>query len=259
METDGFNIAGATVTCIHEQPNNCSDRSWGQDLGAFNALDDGNSELHSYGIEGKWSAAALTLMYDFSWSKADGEDSYTTVGYRPYNGLPGSFELARPVSTFGENEDGAGFLTSPLDFTDLASNRVDAFRLIENEREDEILTYKFDAEYTVDYPFFTAFKAGVRLVNRDNVLVRRDARLDPSPAGIDSAAAINPDFVSDVYDQSQADSAFDANPVNTEMKSTVARTAAATRCIATDLRLPGRRGRRGRSRSTAEKATCRSR
>ena len=140
--------------------------------------------------------------------------AYTTVGYRPYNGLPGSLELARPVSTFGENEDSAGFLTSPLDFTDLAANRVDAFRLIrENEREDEIFTYKFDAEYTVDYPFFTAFKAGVRLVNRDNLLVRRDARLDPSPATIDSAAAINPDFVSGVYDQSQADPAFDANPV----------------------------------------------
>ena len=213
VETDGFNVAGATVTCLHEQPNNCVERSWGQDLAAFNALDDGNSELHSYGIEGKWTAGALTLVYDFSYSKADGEDSYTTVGYRPYNGMPGSLQLVRPVSTFGENEDDAGFLTSPLDFTNLATNRVDAFRHIENEREDEIFTYKFDAEYAVDYPFFTAFKAGVRLVNRDNFLARRDARLDPSPADIDSSVAISPDFVSDVYDQSEADSAFDANPV----------------------------------------------
>ena len=213
VETDGYNVVGATVTCLHELPNNCVDRSWGQDLGAFNALEDGNSELHSYGIEGKWTAGALTLVYDFSYSKADGEDSYTTVGYRPYNGLPGSLELVRPVSTFGENEDGAGFLTSPLDFTNLATNRVDAFRHIENEREDEIFTYKFDAEYAADYTFFTAFKAGVRLVNRDNLLARRDARLDPSPTDIDSSVAIDPDFVFDVYDQSEADSAFDANPV----------------------------------------------
>ena len=213
VETDGFNVAGATVTCLHEQPNNCVDRSWGQDLAAFNALEDGNSELHSYGIEGKWSAGALTLVYDFSYSKAVGEDSYTTVGYRPYNGLPGSLELVRPVSMFGENEDGAGYLTSPLDFTDLATNRVDAFRLIENEREDEIFTYKFDSEYAIDYPFFTAFKAGVRLVNRDNLLIRRDARLDPLPSDIESSVALSPDFVFDVYDQSEADSAFDANPV----------------------------------------------
>ncbi len=213
VETDDFNVVGATVTCLHEQTNNCVMRKRGQDLAAFNSLDDGNSELHSYGIEGKWSAGALTLVYDFSYSKADGEDTYTTVGYRPYSGLPGSLELVRPVSTFGENAQGAGFLTSPLDFTDLATNRVDAFRLIENEREDEIFTYKFDAEYAVDYPFFTAFKAGLRLVNRDNLLVRRDARLDPAPADIDSSVAIDPDFVFDAYDQSGADSAFDANPV----------------------------------------------
>ena len=222
VQTDGFNVAGATVACLHdEQPNNCADRGWGQDLGAFNARDDGDSTLHSYGIEGQWSAGALTLVYDFSWSKAEGEDAYTTVGYRPYNGMPDALELVRPdalelvrpVATFGENDAGAAFLTSPLDFTDLATNRIDALRLIENEREDEIFTYKFDAEYAVDYPFLTAFKAGIRLVNRDNLLVRRDARLDPSPATIAAAVAINPDFVFGVYDQSQAASAFDANPV----------------------------------------------
>ena len=96
----------------------------------------------------------------------------------------------------------------------MRANRVDAFFLRENERGDEIFTYEFDAEYAVDYPFFTAFKAGVRLVNRDNLLATRVGSRDPSRApSPESAVAVTPDFVSGVYDQSQVSSAFDVNPV----------------------------------------------
>ena len=61
--------------------------------------------------------------------------------------------------------------------------------------------------------FFTAFKAGFRLVNRDNLLVRREARFDPMAEHVESSVAIDPVFVSGVFDLSQVDSVFDANPV----------------------------------------------
>ena len=213
VETDGFNVTGGTLTCTYEEVNNCIHRGTGQDLAGFGVKGYAESELHSYGIGGKWTAGSLTLHYDFSYSKATGNDDYDSLGYRPYNGVPGSLELVVPASTFGGNDGGAAFLTSPLDFTDLSTNRIDAYRFIDNDREDEIFTYKFDAEYGVDYPFFSAFKAGIRLVNRDNLLVRREARFDPMAEHVESSVAIDPVFVSGVFNLSQVDSVFDANPV----------------------------------------------
>ena len=204
VQTTGFDVTGGTVTGL------------AQNLTGFNVTGDEDSELHSYGIGGKWGAGELTLEYDFSYSKVTGDDIYTTVSYRPYTDA-GSLEL--PVSMFGENEHSAAFLTSPLDFTDLDTNRLDYFRTTENAREDEIFTYKLDVEYAVDSTFFTALKAGLRLVNRDNILTRRDAALNSTPVAIDPA------WVSGGFDQSEINSAFDANPLlvlNTqEIRNTV--------------------------------------
>ena len=210
VKTDDFNLIGATVTCLHDDTNACLNRRWGQELSATNGLDDAGSRLHSYGIEGKLNPGRLTLTYDFSWSKADADNTYTNIHHRPYGGTTGRLQLIRPVATFGENEESAAFLTSPLDFADPSTNRIDGVRIIDDTREDEIYTYRLDAEYAIDSSFLTAVKLGLRLVNRDNTLIRRDVRIDPS---VGSAMAIAPDVILGVYDQSQADSAFDANPV----------------------------------------------
>ena len=210
VKTDGFNLIGATVTCLHDDTNTCLDRGWGQDLSATNGFDDASSKLHSYGIEGKLSPGRLTLTTDFSWSKADGDNTYINIHHRPYSGAPDALTLMRPVAAFGENAASAAFLISPLDFADPATNRIDGLRIIDDTRKDEIYTYRFDAEYALDSSFLTAFKLGLRFVNRDNTLVRKDVRVEPTVGG---AVAIDPGVILDVYEQSQADSAFDANPV----------------------------------------------
>ena len=210
VKTDDFHLTGATVSCVHADTNTCLDRSWGQELSATNGLDDAGSKLHSYGIEGKYRPGKLTLTYDFSWSRADADNMYTNIHHRPYDGAEGALQLMRPIAAFGENDSSAAFLTSPLDFSDPSTNRIDGMRLIDDTREDEIYTYRFDADYALDSTFLTAFKLGLRFVRRDNTLIRRDLRVDPA---IESAAVISPDVILGVYDQSDADSAFDANPV----------------------------------------------
>ena len=211
VTTDGFNLTGATVACARPVTNDCLDRGFGLSLSTQNSIDDGDSELQSYGLEGKWRVGdALSLTYDFSWSKADGGNAYTTVRHRPYAGEPGSPELVRPVATFGENESGAAFLTSPLDFADVSTNRTDALRLIEGEREDEIYIYALDAEYNLNSVFFSAFKLGFRFVNRDNILIRSEARAYPSAS---ASATLDPAWVMDTFDQSRVSSAFVSNPI----------------------------------------------
>ena len=215
VAADGFSLIAATAVCRHAaEPNDCLDRGDGQDLSAQSSVDDADSELGSYGVEGRWDAGALTLRYGLSRSNAEGEGRYTTVNYRPFDGEPGSLRVMLPVSTFGENADGAAFLTSPLDFTDLATNRIDALRAIENERTDEVLTHALDAEYAFDASPFTALKAGLRFVRRDNVVVRKNVRhVLATPENAESSVAIDPGFVLGAFDQSHADSVFDANAV----------------------------------------------
>ncbi len=210
VEVDGFNLIGATLACTHPAPTDCRQRGWGQDLRVLNAIDDGESELGSLGVGAAWFSGGLTLEYDLSFSRARGDSLYHTVGYRPYEGPLDSPRLLRPVSRFGENHDGAAFLTSPLDFTDLSTARVDSLRLIEGIREDEILSFKADARYEVDSSLLSALRLGLRLVNRDNTLVRKDNRIQ---AGSVQPVPLDARFVQGVFDQTKVDSVFDASPL----------------------------------------------
>ena len=211
VTADGFNLTGATVTCRREPAINCLERGYGQDLSALNAADNATSDLQSYGAGVIWTADPLTLTYDFSYSRASGKSEYITVQHRPWSVRDGEFALIRPTAAFGENEDSAAFLTSPLDFSDAATNRIDGLRILEGEREDEIFTYRFDAEYALNAPFLTVMKGGLRIVNRDNTLVSRQNRAAPAEMGM--PAAIDPRFVLASFDQSRIDSAFQANPI----------------------------------------------
>ena len=212
VEFDGFNLIGATVTCARATVNDCLERGAGQDLSAVNSVDNADGELHSYGVDGNWTAGSMTLSYDFSYSRAYGTNEYATVHYRPYLGA-GDFLrlLMRPIATFGENDASAGYVISPLDFTDLSTNRIDAFNVIEGTREDEVFTYKSDVEYALDSSFFSALAVGIRLVNRDNTLDYRRTRMTPGEVGL--PRLIDPTFVSGTFDQSQTHADFDANPV----------------------------------------------
>ena len=211
VEVDGFNIVGATVECLVPEPTQCLERGWGQDLSAINAVDNAGSQLHSYGAGGHWTRGSVTLFYDVSWSRANAENEYATVQYRPYRAGPGPAELIRPVASFGENEAGAGFVTTPLDFLDPSSNRLDSFFVIDDTRTDDILTYKADLEFALGSPFFTAVTAGARFVNRDNELIARRTRVPPGDAG--PPVPIDPQHVIGVLDQSEADTAFDTTPI----------------------------------------------
>ena len=211
LKVDGFNVVGATVVCSRAEPTQCLERGWGQDLSAINAVDNADSELHSYGVGGHWTRGSVRLGYDVSWSKAVADNEYATVHYRPYREGSEPAELIRPAASFGENGEGAGFLTSPLDFVDVASNRVDAFFVIDDDRNDEIFTYKADLEFALDTPFLTAAGTGVRLVNRDNELIPRRTRLLPGDAG--PPVPIDSQHIVGVLDQSRVDSAFDINPI----------------------------------------------
>lgn len=210
VEVDGTNLVAATVTCLHRNPTQCLERGWGQDLSVINAVDNAGSELHSYGVGGHWTRGSVTLLYDVSWSRADADNQYATVHYRPYEPGPGPARLIRPSASFGENEEGAGFVTSPLDFLDLTGNRLDAVTVIDDTRIDEILTYKADLEFALRSPVFTAVTAGVRLVNRDNEFVARRTRVPPGEAG--PPVAIDSQHVIGVLDQAQVDAAFDTTP-----------------------------------------------
>ena len=211
VTADGVNLTGATVTCSREPAIDCLERGFGQDLSALNAADNAASDLQSYGAGVIWTADPLTLTYDFSWSRASGESEYTTVQHRPYSLRQGEFALIRPTAAFGENEDGAAFLVSPLNFSDPATNWIDGLGILEGEREDEIFTYRFDAEYAMNTPFLTAVRGGLRIVNRDNTLVSRQKRV--APAEMDMPVAIDSSFVLTSFDQSRIDSAFQANPI----------------------------------------------
>ena len=211
VTVDGFNLIGATVVCLRAEPTQCLERGSGQDLSAINAVDNAGSELHSYGVGGHWTRGSVTLMYDVSYSRADADNEYATVHYRPYEEGPGPAELIRPVASFGENEEGAGFVTSPLDFLDLSRNRLDSFFVIDDTRNDEIFTYRADLEFALGSPFFTAVTTGVRLVNRDNELIPRRRRVPPSEAG--PPVPIDQQHVIGVLDQSQVDAAFDTTPI----------------------------------------------
>lgn len=211
VSVDGFNLIGATAACLRTEAAQCLERGWGQDLSAINAADNADSELHSYGVGGRWTRGSVTLAYDVSWSQADAGNEYATVHYRPYRKGPGPAEPIRPVASFGENEKGAGFMVSPLDFVDLESNRVDAFFVIDDNRNDAIFTYKADLEFALDSPFLTVVSTGVRLVNRDNELISRRTRLLPGDAG--PPVPLDAQHVIGVLDQSQVDSAFDATPM----------------------------------------------
>ena len=210
VKADGFNLLGATVTCARAVANDCPERGYGQDLAAMNAIDDAESDLQSFGLRAEWTGNALSLSADLSFSKADGTNSWETVSHRPYNDTGVSLEPVRPTASFGENDKGAAFLHSPLDFADPGMARVDALRLIAGRRKDEILSFKLDASYAFDASPVTAVNAGLRLVNRNNVLVRRDARVQP---GETAPVALRPEFIAGVYDQADADSAFSSNPV----------------------------------------------
>lgn len=210
VQVDGFNLIGATVTCARTLPNECRERRYGQDLRALNAIDDGDSELSSLGVGADWNRGGLTLSYDLSFSTAKGNNLYHTLGYRPYKGPVDAPELERPVSSFGENGDGAAFLISPLDFTDLSTARVDSLHLIEGDREDEIVSFKADARYNFESSHISSLRLGLRLVNRDNTLVRKDNRVH---AGSVHPVPVDPRFVKGVFDQTQVDSVFDANPI----------------------------------------------
>ena len=210
VEADGFNLLGATVTCARAVPNDCPERGWGQDLAALNAIDRAESDLRSFGLRADWNGNGLALSSDIAYSKADGTNSYDTVSHRPYIAMGDSLQLVRPTATFGENDKGAAFLDSPLDFADPDMARIDALRLIAGRREDEIFSFKFDARYAFDSSPITSLNVGVRLVKRDNDLVRRDARVQ---AGQVEPVALRQDFVVDVYDQSNVDAAFASNPV----------------------------------------------
>lgn len=210
VKVDGFHLIGATTTCTRTLPNECRERRYGQDLRVLNAIDDGDSELGSLGLGAAWSGGALTLNYDLSFSRAKGDNLYHTVGYRPYHGPADAPELVRPISRFGENEDGAAFLTSPLDFTDLSTARIDSLRLIEGDREDEIVSFKADARYEFESSPLSSLRLGLRLVNRDNTLVRKDNRVQ---VGSMNPVPVDTRFVQGVFDQSRVDSVFDANPI----------------------------------------------
>ena len=210
-KVDGFNLIGATVVCLRAEPTQCLERGWGQDLSVINAVDNAGSELHSYGVGGHWTRGSVTLMYDVSYSRADADNEYATVHYRPYEEGPGPAKLIRPVASFGENEEGAGFVTSPLDFLDLSRNRLDSFFVIDDTRNDEIFTYQADLEFALGSPFFTAVTTGVRLINRDNELIPRRRRVPPSEAG--PPVPIDSHHVIGVLDQAKVDAAFDTTPI----------------------------------------------
>ena len=210
VTVDTGNLVGATVTCLHAAPAQCRDRSWGQDLSAISAMDNAGSELHSYGLGGLWSRGSVTLTADASWSKAHADNEYVTVHHRPYEAGSDPAVLIRPMASFGENAAGAGFMTSPLDFLDLSTNRLDSFTAIDDTRQDEIFTYRADLEFAPGSPVFSAVTAGLRLVNRDNLFVPRRIRLFPGEAG--PPVPVDAQHVIGVLDQERMDEAFDATP-----------------------------------------------
>lgn len=211
VDARDFNIVSATAACnvaAVGSLNACIDRGFGQSLKGVSALDEADSTLQSYGLEGKWSAGAWTLTADFSYSRAEGNNRFRAVHYRPYNTINGVNSPVRPVSSFGENAAGAAFLSSPLDFTDLARNRIDALRIVDDDtRIDEIFSYRFDAEYALDGDLFTAFRAGARIVNRDNTLINRSGGINLF-GGTDRTVAIDRSLFIDTFHQGDAHSAF---------------------------------------------------
>lgn len=208
-----FNIVSATAACnvgLIGSLNACINGGFGQSLRGVSALDEASSELQNYGVEGKWSERAWTVTADFSYSRAAGNNRFRAVDYRPYNTVDGVNRPVLPVSSFGENAAGAAFLTSPLDFTDLSRNRIDALRIVDDDtRVDEIFTYRFDTEYALDGDFFTALKAGARIVNRDNTLINRNGGVNLfAGGGADRTVAIDPGLVIDTFNQGDINSAF---------------------------------------------------
>ena len=210
VQSDSFNLTGASVTCVLANVSACLERGYGQDLAVFNAADGQESTLQSYGLSLDWNRQQLALAADLAYSRSDGDDAYDTLSYRPYQGAPGSLAPVRPTASFGENDAGAAFVQSPLDFADPASARVDALRRIAGRRDDEIVSLKFDAGYELGAAPITRFSAGLRLVRRSNTLIRRNVALTPSGT---APAAILPEYVLGGFDQSEVDDVFASNPL----------------------------------------------
>ena len=215
VTVDGLNLLSGTATCnlaFVGGVNSCTDRGFGQPLFAQNAIDFEDSSISSYGLEGVWNSGALILKGDVSYSKAEQLLQYTRIDHRPYTRALDAFEIDLPVSSFGENRNSAAFLISPLDFSDPATNRIDgAVAFADDTQTDEISTYKLDAEYDLyASSFFSGLKAGVRIINRRNVLDNRGSRsgitLNP-----DSSIAITEDVVLGTFNHNGANSAFDGN------------------------------------------------
>ncbi len=214
VETDGFNLIGGTAACNVDfvgDVNNCADRGFGLDLRALNALDASNSSLASMGWATKWSTGNFALTGDLSYSLATGSNSFRNISFRPYEGAAGSRSLILPVATFGENASGAAFLTSPLDFSDPATNRIDRYRIFaDDSQSDEIFIYKLDANYALDSSVLTNLGVGLRFIDRENELIKRSASASLDP---ETTLEISPDLVRGIFNPNTADPAFDANPV----------------------------------------------
>lgn len=214
VQADGFNLIGGTATCNLDfvgDVNNCADSGFGVDLRGLNAIDESDSSLASLGWETKWSTGNLTLTGDFSYSLAKGSNSFRDISFRPYSGAAGSRQMVLPVASFGENSSGAAFLTSPLNFADAATNRVDRYRIFaDDDQSDEIFIYKFDADYKFEDSVIRKISAGFRFVDRQNELIKRSAsaRLDP-----ELSLGLSSGLVRGTFNPNSANGAFDANTV----------------------------------------------
>lgn len=212
---EGLNVTGGTATCnlgFVGSVNNCRDRGFGQSLFGQTSVDLDDSDLLSFGTGVVWDNDALTIKGDVSYSKAESDATFTRVEYRPYTGVAGSREIQLPVSTYGENSSGAAFLSSPLDFSNPATNRIDGANVFnQSNTQDEVLTFKIDGEYEFHSDFFTGIKAGVRLNYRENTLDSRRQRgnlLDPN-----DSIEITPDLVGGTFNHNSVDSDFGGNSI----------------------------------------------
>ena len=209
VDSDKVNLFSGTATC-NRPANECSS-SWGQDLRAFNAIDRSESMLSTVGVETVWSNERWSVSGNLAHSKAEASNFFASVDFRPYTGSGATRERALAVSSFGENERGAAFVVSPLNFANAATNRIDSYRIFtDDDLEDEVTVFKGDVNRFLYTEFLTRASFGVRFTDRENTSTVRRALKRLTAA---DSIGITPDRARGSFSLQNAHTDFDTNRV----------------------------------------------
>lgn len=209
VDSDKVNLFSGTATC-NRAANECSS-SWGQDLRAFSAIDRSESMLSTVGVETVWSNERWSVSGNLAHSKSEASNFFASVDFRPYTGSGATRERVLAVSSFGENQRGAAFVISPLNFANTATNRIDSYRIFtDDDLEDEVTAFKADVNRFLYTAFFTRVSFGVRFTDRENISTVRRARKRLTAT---DSIGITPDRARGTFSLQSAHADFDTNRV----------------------------------------------